>query len=74
MLTWQVKVGRIHPKFQMVDKTIVTSNLMRGSQAQVKNGDITISNYYYNFELYLRMIEHPAEGSLHYSGGAKMTN
>jgi hypothetical protein len=52
----------------------VTSNLMRGSQAQVKNGDITISNYYYNFELYLRMIEHPAEGSLHYSGGAKMTN
>jgi hypothetical protein len=49
----------------MVDKTIVTSGLMRGLQAQLKNGDITISNYYYNFELYLRMIEHSAEGSLH---------
>jgi hypothetical protein len=60
-----VKVGRIHPKFQIVDRTIVTSGLMRGWQAQVKNGDITISNYYYNFELYLRMMEHSAEGSLH---------
>ncbi len=60
-----MKVGRIHPKFQMVDKTIVTRGAMRGWQAQVTNGDITISNYYYNFELYLRMIEHSLEGSLH---------